>query len=227
MFEDEIKMEEKSSNVIPLLMALALAVAIVGGLAYFVMESKRSLSQEEASKVVTTILQTQGPAKVHFHAGGRIEPSMDEKPFDPHYRFLEKLGIVKLRKPTYKGLEVTITPDGLKELQACGAKEDKNSDGTDAFTVPLANRKLLAIEKIEIPRPGIAKVQYTWNWEPTTLGKDFDANSKAMSAMPVWDRTLLIQKYGADFYLDAEPKKITINLAWDPKTSSWKPLTEY
>ncbi len=226
MFEDEIKMEEKSSNVIPLLMALGLVVAIVGGIGYFIMESKRSVSQQEASRIVSDILKAQGPAKVHFHVG-KVEPSMDEKPFDPHYRLLEKIGMVKLGKPTYKGIDVTLTSKGAEELKACNALEEKNADGSDAYTVPLANRKLVAVNKVEMSRPGVAQVAYTWNWQPTQLGDDFDANSKVMSTLPVWDRTVLIQKYGADFYKDAEAKKVVINLAWDDKSKTWKPVTEY
>ena len=227
MFEDQIKMEERSSNVMPLLMALALIVAIVGGIGYFIMESKRTLTQEQATQVVSAMLKAQGPAKVHFHTGGRVEPSMDERPFDPHYRLLEKLGVVMLGKTTYKGLEVKLTPDGLEELKKCGATEEKNADGTDAYTVPLANRKLIAVSKIDMTRPGMAKVEYSWNWEPTVMGKDFDANSKAMAALSVWDRTLLIQKYGADFYQNAEPKKVAISLTWDSKLNNWKPFVEY
>lgn len=227
MFEDEIKMEEKSSNVMPLLMALALIVAIVGGIGYFILESKRTLTQQEATQVVGDLLKLQGPAKVHFHAGGQIQPSMDEKPFDPHYRLLEKVGVITLGKPTYKGLAVKITPQGLDELKKCGATDEKNADGTDAYTVPLATRKLIAVSKVDMTRPGMARVEYSWNWEPTVLGKEFDANSKAMSTLSVWDRTLLIQKYGADFYENAEPKKVAITLTWDAKTKNWKPFTEY
>lgn len=227
MFEDEIKMEEKSSNVMPLLMALGLIVAIVGGIGYFILESKRTLTNEQATQVVSELLKAQGPARVHFHAGGRVEPSMDEKPFDPHYRLLEKLGVVALGKPTYKGLEVKVTPQGLEELKKCGATEVKNADGTDAYTVPLANRKLMGVSKVDMTRPGMARVEYTWNWEPTSLGKDFDANSKAMASLTVWDRTLLIQKYGADFYENAEPKKVAITLSWDDKVKNWKPFVEY
>lgn len=226
MFEDEIRMEEKSSNVVPLLMALGLVVAIVGGIAYFIFESKRSLSPEQATQVVSNVLKSQGFAKVHFHTG-KVEPSADEKPFDPHYKFLEKIGVVKLGKPTYKGLDVTLTPEGRAELKQCGAIEEKNADGTDAYTVPLANRKLLNISKIDMFRPGFAKVDYSWNWEPTKLGEEFDVNSPKMGTMNVWDRTVLIQKYGADFYKDTEPKKVQITIAWDDKTKEWKPYTEY
>lgn len=227
MFEDEIKMEEKSSNVMPLLMALGLIVAIVGGIGYFILESKRTLTEQDATRVVSDLLKLQGPAKVHFHAGVRVEPSMDEKPFDPHYRLLEKLGVVTLGKPTYKGLEVKVTPEGLKELQQCGAVNEKNADGSDAYTVPLATRKLIAVSKVDMTRPGMARVEYSWNWEPTVLGKEFDANSKAMGSLSVWDRTLLIQKYGADFYENAEPKKVAITLSWDDKVKNWKPFVEY
>jgi hypothetical protein len=49
----------------------------------------------------------------------------------------------------------------------------------------------------------------------------------AMAALSVWDRTLLIQKYGADFYQNSEPKKVAITITWDDKTKNWKPFTEY
>jgi hypothetical protein len=226
VFEDEIRMEEKSSNVIPLLMALGLAIAIIGGIGYFVMESRRSLSQEQATQVVSSILKSQGAATVHFHVG-KVEPSADEHPFDPHYRLLEKAGLVKLGKPTYKGLDVKLTPEGMAELKQCGALEEKNADGSDAYTVPLADRALVSVSKIDLYRPGYAHVEYTWNWRPTQMGDVFDANSKPMGTLTVWDRTLLIQKYGADFYKNSEPKKVLITLAWDAKSKSWKPYTEY
>ena len=145
MFEAEMKMEEKSGNVVPVLMVTALLVALVGGIGYFVVESQRSLSEVEAVEAARTAIAAQGPQKVHFHVG-YIKPSPDELPFDPHYRLLEKAGVVKLGKPTYKGVDVELTPAGEALLKACGASEEKNPDGTEAFTVTLAERKLIKVQ---------------------------------------------------------------------------------
>ena len=222
MFEDEIKMEEKSSNWVPLLMALGLVVALAGGLVYFIMESKRTVTEAEAQQVANALLTAQGPGTVHFHVG-QVKPSVDEKPFDPHYKLLAKAGIVKLGKPTVNGLSVTLTPAGKEILDACGAKEEKNPDGTEAYTVPLAQRKLVKIAKIQMLNPGRANMEYAWKWEPTKLGDDFDVNSPEMQSLNNWDRITLIDKYGASYYKDGKLKTNTIALVWDDKKSVWRP----
>jgi uncharacterized protein YjeT (DUF2065 family) len=221
VFEDEIKMEERSSNVVPLLMALGLVVAIVGGLVYFIKEIKRNLTPQEAQQMVTQILQAQGPITLHFSTG-MVEPSMVEKPFDPHYKLLAKAGLVKTGKPTYKGLEVTLTPEGKKMLAACGAKAKKSDGGGDSYDVPLATRKLVRVTNIEMLSPGLAKVEYEWNWDPTPLGLVFDIKSPDMAGMSQWESATLIQKYGADFYKDSDPKKVTIRVIWDANAKAWK-----
>lgn len=221
MFEDEIKMEEKSSNIMGLLMALALAAAVIGGLTYFYLQSKRTLKPEEAAQIVNQLLAAQGPAKVHFHVG-KVEPTVDEKPFDPHYKLLQRAGVVKLGKITYKGVDVALTPEGKQLLDQCGAQQEKNSDGTLAYTVPLATRKLLAISNIEMVTPGFAKVAYTWDWQTNKLGEDFDVKSPEMAKMNTWESSVLIQKYGADFYKDGGPKRVLLSLTWDDKNKVWK-----
>lgn len=221
MFEDEIKMEERSSNVVPLLMALGLAVAIIGGLVYFIKESKRTFTPQEAQQMATQILQAQGPVTLHFSTG-MVEPSMVEKPFDPHYKLLAEAGLVKTGKPTYKGLDVTLTPEGKKMLDACGAKAKKGDSGGDSYDVPLATRKLLRVTNVEMISPGLAKVEYEWNWNPTPLGLIFDIKSPLMAGMSQWESATLIQKYGADFYKDSDTKKVTIRVLWDDNAKAWR-----
>lgn len=224
MFEEEIKMEEKSSNVVPLLMAIVLVGLLVGGIGYFVVESRRSVSEPEAQKAASAMIAAQGPQRVHFHVGF-VKPSPDEQPFDPHYRLLEKAGVVKLSKPTYKGVDVKLTPEGQELLKLCGAKEEKNADGTEAYTVTLAERKLIKVAGIEMVNPTTAKIDYEWNWQPTALGLKFDVNSAEMMALPIWDTAVLIQKYGSTYYKDSKVKTTTMVLLWDEKAKAWRPAS--
>lgn len=225
MFEDEIKMEEKSSNVAPLLVAIGLVLAVAGGIAYFILGSKRSMSDAEATQVANSLLNAEGPERLHFEVGF-VEPSVNEKPFDPQYRFLQKIGVVKLGKPSAKGLDVTLTPGGQELLKESGATEEKNSDGTEGYTAPIANRKLLKVSRIEMLNPGRANIEFEWNWEPTKLGWSFDVGSPEMASMNSWDRGLLIQKYGADYYKDSKVKKKAVALIWDDTNNTWKPLEQ-
>ena len=222
MFEDEIKMEEKSSNWVPMAMALGLVLALAGGIIYFVLEAKRSVSEAEAAQVATALLKAQGPEQVHFHVG-QLKPSVDEKLTDPHYRLLDKIGVVKVGKPDKKGIvPVVLTPEGKALLDACGNTAEKNADGSQGMTVTLANRKLVKVTKVEMLSPGRARIDYEWIWVPTELGSAFDVNSKYVVAMSSWDRLTLIQKYGVDYYAEAKPRTDTVAVVWDEAHKSWK-----
>jgi hypothetical protein len=221
MFEDEIKMEEKSSNWIPMAMAMGLVVALVGGLVYFIMESKRTVSEAEAQQLAGAVLKAQGPGLVHFHVG-QVKPSVDEKPYDPHYKLLAKAGVVTLGKPTDKGINVELTTAGKDLLDQIGAKEEKNPDGTEAYTAPLANRELVKVTKIDMLNPGRANIAYEWKWAPNSLGLDFDINSPEMQSLTNWDRLTLIQKYGAAYYKEGKIKNDSIALVWDDQKKQWK-----
>ncbi len=220
MFEDEIKMEERSSNIMPLLMAAMLILGALGIAGYLILESTRSVGQQEALTATKTEIAARGPEKVHFHVGF-VKPGMDE-PFDPHYRLLEKAGLVKLGKPTYRGLDVKLTPAGAALLQASGAQEEKDKHGNIAYTVPLAERKLLEVTKVEMVSSRKAVVEYAWNWQPTPLGLVFDISSQPMGKLPINDRAVLIQKYGATYYLDQKPKTRALRLQWDEKNRKWR-----
>ena len=149
IFEAEVKME-KQSSILPLLLLLSLMAAVLGVVAYVVLEirARQPLSTREATTVVQSILQVQGPAITHFHAG-LVMPSVDEKPRDPHYRLLEKLGMVKAAKAAGGGTMVTITPAGERLLSSVPAvKKWKNADGTVSYAIPLATRQLVNISRI-------------------------------------------------------------------------------
>src|SRR5947209_3324055 len=97
MFEQEIEMEKRESSVVPLLLIVAMILVFVGVAGYYVWQNKQVLTTAEAGNVITASLKGQGPAVVQFHTG-LVKASINEKPQDPHYRMLEKIGIVKLGK---------------------------------------------------------------------------------------------------------------------------------
>ncbi|MFB3814986.1 MAG: hypothetical protein ACE14L_12835 [Terriglobales bacterium] len=219
MFESEEQIEKSTSlsGSFRFLIILLVIIAVgAGGVYLYLQQADRPLTQEEAAVIIKSILKAKGPAVVHFHAGV-VQPSVDEKPKDPHYKLLEKAGYVKLSPALGGGVKVDVTPLGegtfarFPELQKA-----KNLDGTLAYVVPLADRQLVAIEKVVTNTPSSATVTYTWKWAPNKVGEDFDAAGKLVQSFNTWDRATLISKYGVDFY-HGEPSKTTVNLVKGPK----------
>lgn len=223
MFEQEIEMEKKTSSIVPLLLIVALIVAVVGVSIYFVIQSRKVLTTAEANPVVVGILDSQGPVTVHFQTG-LIKASVSEKPHDPHYRLLEKAGYLKIGKDSDWKTPISLTPKGQAFLaEIVGVKKAKNKDGNDEYAVPLAQRKLVEIGKVTMLTPSKATVEYTWKWEPNKAGDLFDAAGPAVKAFNTWDRSALIDKYGAHFY-HAAPTKVVVALMKTDK--GWQISTE-
>ena len=219
MFEAEVEMEKRSSFG-PLLLIVALIVAIVGTIGYFVWQAKKGLPVDQATALVTTMLKSQGPVAVHFHVGA-ITPSVNEKPDDPHYRLLEKAGILKLNKTKKGTVEVVLTPDGEKQLADLpGMKKSSDKDGTTVYEVPLAERQLVQVSKVTMKGADVGTVEYTWKWAPNKLGDLFDAGGDTMKSFKVWDRQTLINKYGADFYHNPPT---TTSVVFVRGTQGWQP----
>ena len=201
MFEAEVEMEERSS-ILPLILLLCLAAVLVGVVGYVVYQVRetKDLNAQQATPLVTASLDSQGPAMIHFHAG-YVKPSVDEKTRDPHYRLLEKAGIITLANSKDGSIRVEITPAGEKVITGIpGFRKDKNVDGTWSYYIPLATRQLVDISKVTMSGVNSATVDYTWKWVPNRLGDSFDAAGPLVKAFNTWDRSTLIDKYGADFY---------------------------
>ena len=132
MFEQEIEMERKSSTVVPLLLILALAGVIIGTAGYWFVQSRKVLTQQDATTAVTSILKAQGPAMLRFHTG-TVKSSINEKPRDPHYKLLEKAGMVKLAPVKGKGetYDIALTPKGEAELTAVPRIPEDQGKGRD------------------------------------------------------------------------------------------------
>lgn len=209
MFEQEIEMEKKESSVIPLFLILTLIVGVVGVALYFVVQSRRVLTNAEAHSAVAAILDAQGPITLRFQTG-IVKGSSN--PRDPHYRLLEKAGYVKLGKETSTWkTPVSLTPKGESFLSELNGVKKSKKDGNDEYVVPLAERKLLEINKVTMLTPSKAAVEYTWTWDTNKAGDLFDAAGPAVKAFNTWDRSTLIDKYGAHFY-HAAPSKVTVGL---------------
>lgn len=224
MFEQEVELEKRESSVVPLLLIVAMIVGIVGVAAYYVWQNKQVLSNADAGNAISAALRQQGPATVRFHVG-MVKPSVADKPEDPHYRLLEKAGIVKLGKASERVFPVALTSDGQKLLsEITGVSKVKEKDGTDLYVVPLAERRLVEISKVTMNSPTRATVVYSWKWEPNKLGNLFDASGSLVKSFNTWDRSVLIDKYGADFY-HGDPTKLQIVLS-KPDNGPWQPFVE-
>jgi hypothetical protein len=226
MFEQELEMEKKESSVLPLLLIVAFIVTIVGFAGYYVVQNHKVLSSEEATRIATTALADQGPAVLTFHTG-LVKSSVDDNGAAPHYKLLEKAGLVKLGKAqgTYGTIiPIELTAKGTDFLkQVPGVSQAKQSDGTQLYTVPLAERKLLAVSEVRMHDPAHALVNITWAWQTTAMGELFDAAGPTVKAFNTWDRATLIQKHGAAFYHEA-PTKATLALSKGDK--GWGIATE-
>ena len=120
---------------------------------------------------------------------------------DPHYKLLDKAGIVTTKAKGYNSLIVVLNPAGEKLFSGIeGVQKSTNPDKTVSYVVPLAERKLVAVNNVTMIKPHLAQVQYTWKWAPNRLGQDFDASGSLVKSFGTWDRATLIKSYGVDFY---------------------------
>jgi hypothetical protein len=213
MFEQEIEMEKRQSSIVPLLIIVVAILTIVGFSGYYVIQARKVLSNQEASAVASDVLRSQGPASVHFHTG-MVKASVNDKPHDPHYRLLEKAGLIAIGKDTGtygQTTPISLTQQGQRLMTELGATMIKEKDGTQSYTVPLATRELTSVDKVNMLSPSRATVDITWKWEPNKLGNLFDASGSLVKGFGTWDRAILIQKYGADFY-HGDPTKVSLGM---------------
>lgn len=210
MFEHEVEMEKQQSSVVPLLLIVALILAIVGMAGYYLIENRKVLSQEDATKLATASLSAQGAATVSFHTG-TLKASVNDNPQNPQYRLLEKIGYLTIGKMQGYKTPVALTAKGKELLDQLHATSSTESDGTELHVVPLATRELVGISKITMTSAGRATVAINWKWAPNVLGDIFDAGGPTLKALNNWDRMALIQKHGADFF-HSEPIKVTLGM---------------
>ena len=210
MFEAEVEMEKRSSFLPMLLM-----VCLVGSWAWYLRGIPSAVENAPqrpgGERTLAAALQGPGPAVIHFRSG-LVKPSVAEQPDDPHYRLLEKAGIVKLAKAPRGAEMISLTPEGERLITAIpGFKKWKETDGTFSYQVPLAQRQLVSVANVTMIGVNNATVAYTWKWVPNQMGDVFDAGGPLVKGFNLWDRQTLINKYEADFY-HGSPMKSTLAL---------------
>ncbi len=224
MFEQEVELEKRESSVVPLLLIVTMIVCIVGVAVYYLWLNKQVLSTADAGNAISAVLRQQPPASVRFHVG-MVKPSVAERPADPHYKLLEKAGIVKLGKVKGDTYPVALTSDGQKLLSEIpDVSKVTEKDGTELYVVPLAVRRLVEVSKVTMNSPTRATIAYSWKWEPNRLGNLFDASGSLVKSFNTWERATLIDKYGADFY-HGDPTKVQIVLT-KPDRGPWQPAVD-
>ncbi len=212
MFEQELELEKKESTIIPLILILSLAGVIVGSVVYWVLQMRKTVTPEQATAIVTDVLNKQGPVTLIFRTGS-VEPSINEKPRDPHYKLMEKAGLLKAVDVKGKDrVNVTLTDDGQKLISSIPElRKRDDKDGTTVYFVPLAQKKVVSITKVTMSGPNLAHVEYTWQWAPTAFGDIFDTNSKFVKTFNIWETQTLITKYDVNYY-HGDPTKASVNL---------------
>lgn len=227
MFEQELELEKKENTIVPLLLIVALILAVVGVAGYYLVENRKVLTMDQATQVAASALKQQGPATLQFHAG-LVKSSVNDDPKAPDYRLLEKAGLVTVGKGqgTYGNTyPVALTSAGEQMLKRIdGVITSQEKDGTKLYVVPLAERQLVRVSQIKMLSPTRASIIMAWSWKTNPLGDMFDASGDMVRSFNTWDRATLIQKFGADFY-HAAPTEVMLSLVKTDK-GVWQIATE-
>jgi len=210
MFEQEIEMEQRQSSVVPLLLIILMILAFVGVAAYYVVQNRKVLPATEASDLITKSLKETGPVSIQFRTG-MVVASVAERPHGPNYRLLEKAGLLNIGKDKGRATPVTLTAEARKLMADLpGVSKTKDAkDGTDIYSVPVAQRVLSGTPQITMLGIGRAKVQFEWKWAPNQVGEFLDASGPLVKSFNTWDRGTLIDKFNAKFY-HGDPTKATL-----------------
>jgi hypothetical protein len=221
MFEQEIELEKKEgSSFGPVLIIFLLIGLFVGGIGFVIIQSRQTVKPEEATAAIQTKLKA-APVSVTFRTGNVSNTSAN----DPQYKLLEKAGILKIGKGKGYASQVDLTPAG-KELLASlpNVKGVPDSEkATIVYNLPLASRKLVSVGKVTKLNHDKVQVQYTWAWQTTKAGELFDIAGKFVQSLPAYNRAMLIDQHGANFYHSA-PSGAAIVLkkgdeGWEPSAN--------
>jgi len=165
MFEQEPEMEQRQSSVAPLLLIIAMIMAFVGVAAYYVVQNQKVLPAAEAGSLIESSLKQDGPVTIQFKVG-MVLGSVQDRPHDANYRFLEKAGLIAIGKDKGRFTPITLTAAGRKlfsEIRGVTKAKDPK-DSTDAYVVPVAVRKLVGIPNVTMLRMRHAKAEFEWGW---------------------------------------------------------------
>ncbi|MDR3763425.1 MAG: hypothetical protein P4M01_04945 [Acidobacteriota bacterium] len=201
MFEQEIEMEKKEgSGFGPLLIILLLVGLFVGGIGIVVYQGKQAVKADEASAIIQQKLARTPPVTVSFSTGN-VSYGAADAPTQPQYKLLATAGYLKIGKGKGWAEQVDLTPAGKAFFDSIpGVSTMPDKGGMTIYRVPLAHMKLVstgAVTKVATHR---CSVQYTWGWETTKAGDLFDIAGKPVQNLPTYDRSMLIDQHGANYY---------------------------
>ncbi len=215
MFEHEIEMEKKEGSAFgPVIIILLLVGLFVGGIGVVVYQSRESLKPEQATAAIEAKLNSAPPVSITFHIGN-VSYSAGDKPTDAQYKLFEKAGFIKIGKGKGYAAQVDLTSAGKQFLASLpDGKGVPEKDGTTGYTLQLASRKLVSVGKVAKLGQHKFQVQYTWAWQTTKAGELFDVAGNLVQSLPSYDRSMLIDQHGANYY-HAAPAQATIQLVKD------------
>lgn len=203
MFEQQMELDKKEGSGIGIVTIIVLLVAVVvGGVVMGIKESMQTMSADEARTQLAAKLSAETPATTQFHLGTLPYAGLD-KPSDSQYALLEKAGLLRRKKVggATPAAKVDLTPAGQKLLAAIpGVQKMTEHDGTTRYSVPLASKKLTAVDKIVKKDWRHFEVTYHWQWQPTAAGELFDIHSHLVQSLPLYERSTLIDQHGAAYY---------------------------
>jgi hypothetical protein len=221
MFEQEVELESKEgSSFGPILIIFLLVGLFVGGIGVVIFQSKQTIKPEEATAVIETRLKAYAPVTVSFHTGN-ISYGAADKPTDPQYKLLANAGVLKIGKGKGWAEQVDLTPSGkafIAALPDATGIPDKND--TTVYIIPLATRKLVSVGAVTKLSPQKFSVQYTWTWVPNKAGDLFDIAGKPVQNLPLYDRSVLIDQHGANYYHGAPSQSAMVLVKGD---HGWEP----
>lgn len=224
MFEEELELEKKNSSLIPMLLVGAVLCAIGYGIYYFITDTARKLSVEQATPLAQAVVKQMKPPVLDFHTG-TVVYGMKENPSDPHFKLLAKAGLVTVKPvgdPRLK-INVTLTDKGKQLIESIpGVQKKDDKENTVEYMVPLADHTFDKVSKVTMQGTTHAVVDYSWTWSPNELGKLLDADGELVKSFGVWERQTLIDKYGAKFYTSAGPQSTKLAAEFDHGKGAWK-----
>jgi hypothetical protein len=223
MFEQEIEMEAKEgSGFGPLIIILLLVALFLGGIGVVVYQGKQSIKAEEAATLIQSQLKSNPPVTVSFSTGN-VSYGAADAPTQPQYKLFANAGYLKIGKGKGWAEQVDVTPQGKEFFSSIpGMKTLPDKNGMTIYYIPLASRKLVAVGAITKVSTQKCSVQYTWAWQTTKAGDLFDISGKAVQNLPLYDRSVLIDQHGANYY-HAAPAQSAIAVAKGDK--GWEPAS--
>jgi hypothetical protein len=222
MFEQAIEMEKKEGSwFAPLLIILVLVGVFVGGFFVVIFQGKQTLKPEEAASAIDARLKTSAPVTVTFHTGV-VSYTAADKPSDPQYKLFENAGILTIAKAKGYAAQVDLTPAGKQFLASlANVQVQPDADNTTTYTLPLASRKLVSVNKVLKLTSDRFQVEYTWAWQTTKAGDMFDIPGRLVQELPSYERSVLIDQHGAS-YFHGEPSQATLLLM--KRDKGWVPV---